>query len=53
MISAPMISSGLRPSRSTLRIATTVKRVLAAPTTTVCSIETSVEAPMFWNISGA
>ncbi len=49
----PMISSGLRPSRSTVRIATTVKTTFATPTMTVCNSAESVEAPRFLNISGA
>ena len=49
----PTISSGLRPTRSTVKIATTVKRMLTTPMTTVCSIEASPEAPMFAKMRGA
>ena len=49
----PIISSGLRPTRSTVKIATTVKRMLTTPMTTVCSIEASPEKPMLAKIRGA
>ena len=53
MTSAPRIISGLRPTRSTVLVATRVKATLAMPTTTVCNSALSVEAPIFLNIMGA
>jgi hypothetical protein len=49
----PRISSGLRPQRSTVTSAISVNTMLATPTMMVCSSALSVDAPMFWNISGA
>ena len=53
MTRPPMINKGLRPSRSTVRIATTVKITFASPTITVCHSAESVDAPRFLNIRGA
>ena len=49
----PIISSGLRPTRSTVKIATTVKMMFTTPMTTVCNIEASPVAPMFSKMRGA
>ena len=49
----PTMSSGLRPTRSTVKIATTVKRILTTPITTVWSIEASPDAPIPAKMRGA
>ncbi len=49
----PTIRSGLRPTLSTVKIATTVNTMFTMPITTVCSMETSPVAPMFSKILGA
>lgn len=49
----PIISSGLRPTLSTVKMATTVKMMLTTPMTTVWSIEASPVAPMLAKMRGA
>ena len=48
-----MMSSGLRPTLSTVKIATTVKMMLTMPMTTVWIIDTSPEAPIVSKMRGA
>ena len=49
----PIISSGLRPTLSTVKMATTVKMMLTTSMTTVWSIEASPVAPMLAKMRGA
>ena len=48
----PMMSKGLRPKRSTVKMATSVKIMLTIPIMTVCIIPPP-SAPAFSNIRGA
>ena len=49
----PIMSNGLRPNLSTVKMANRVKMMLTNHKTTVCLMETSPEAPRFSNILGA